>query len=88
MAYIIIKMDPTILDNGVMICSMAMEFKIGLMAAFILGNLSSNYRNFCEGKKNGHGKFTWPDGSIFEGELKNNTIEGTGKFRWPNGKTY
>lgn len=36
--------------------------------------------------KEGHGIMTLPDGSTYEGEFKNNQIEGYGHFRWMNGK--
>jgi hypothetical protein len=32
------------------------------------------FRNYYQGMKHGHGKFTWPDGSIYSGEFQNNII--------------
>jgi hypothetical protein len=32
-----------------------------------------------EGKKHGHGKFTWADGSTYEGQFVDNNIDGDGK---------
>ena len=37
------------------------------------------YKN---GKKNGVGKFDWPDGSYYLGEFVENEIEGKGKYFW------
>ena len=34
------------------------------------------------------GKFTWVDGSYYDGEIKNNVFEGYGKFRWKEGREY
>jgi hypothetical protein len=53
--------------------------------------------NFNDGSKfvgifeNGHkkkGKFTWIDGSFYDGEIKNNYFEGYGKFKWKEGRIY
>jgi hypothetical protein len=30
----------------------------------------------------GEGKFTWPDGRIYEGEYKDDKKEGYGTFEW------
>ena len=35
-------------------------------------------------KKHGDGKFTHPNGAVFEGEYRNNKMK-LGKFTWPNG---
>ncbi len=37
---------------------------------------------------NGYSVYTWPDGSRYEGEFKNNTFHGKGKYTWANGKWY
>ena len=34
------------------------------------------------------GKFTWTDGSFYDGEIKNNIFEGYGRFRWKEGREY
>ena len=34
------------------------------------------------------GKFTWVDGSYYEGEINNNYFEGYGKFKWKEGREY
>lgn len=31
---------------------------------------------YCEGKKQGRGKYTWADGSYYDGEWFNNMING------------
>jgi hypothetical protein len=36
--------------------------------------------------KDGYGKFTWPDGRMYEGEWKEGKIHGQGKFREANGR--
>ena len=38
--------------------------------------------------KHGHGKYTWTDGSIFEGEWYENKINGKGIYVWPDGRKY
>lgn len=35
---------------------------------------------FRGGKKNGPGKMTYRDGTVYEGEFKDNAIEGNGKY--------
>ena len=35
---------------------------------------------FLKGKKHGYGKFTWADGSYYEGEYKNDQKEGDGRL--------
>ncbi|KPK85452.1 MAG: hypothetical protein AMS27_07305 [Bacteroides sp. SM23_62_1] len=39
-------------------------------------------------KKNGHGKFTWEDGRIYEGDWKDDMMTGYGTFTWPDGSRY
>jgi hypothetical protein len=38
---------------------------------------------FKNGKKNGKGVYTWPDGSIYTGEFLDDNLHGTGKMVWP-----
>ncbi len=38
-------------------------------------------------KKHGDGKFTHPNGAVFEGEYRNNKMK-LGKFTWPNGSVF
>lgn len=34
------------------------------------------------------GLYEWSDGRCFEGQWKNNKMEGTGIFTWPDGRRY
>ena len=34
------------------------------------------------GKKQGAGKFWWPDGSMYSGQFKENEIDGVGVYTW------
>jgi hypothetical protein len=44
---------------------------------FILGADKSSYEgDYFEGRKEGKGKYTWPDSSYYEGEWKDNKING------------
>ena len=36
----------------------------------------------------GKGTFTWPDGTMYEGQYANNLREGFGEYRWKNGKIF
>ena len=40
------------------------------------------------GKKNGRGIYRWHDGSIYEGDYRNDMRHGEGRFLWANGETY
>ena len=42
---------------------------------------------YVEGKKVGKGKFTWPDGSTYEGDF-NDAIEGFGTYIWADKRQY
>ena len=51
----------------------------------------SDGSNFVGVFENGYkkkGKFTWTDGSFYDGEIKNNIFEGYGRFRWKEGREY
>lgn len=37
---------------------------------------------------NGFGKFTWPDGSRYEGEYKDDLKHGIGTFHWADHKKW
>ena len=36
----------------------------------------------------GRGKYTWPDGRVYEGDYLNDQRHGNGVFTWPDGRTY
>jgi len=38
------------------------------------------------GKRHGHGRRTWSDGSVYEGEWKNGRYHGHGKWTYPDGR--
>jgi len=40
--------------------------------------------NYMLGKKNGFGKLQFADSSFYEGQFKDNEIEGIGKYVWPD----
>ena len=40
------------------------------------------------GKKHGHGKFNWADGSTYDGEFLNNNIHGQGVYEWADGRKF
>ena len=37
---------------------------------------------------NGKGKYTWPDGNVYEGDWRDDKRTGKGKYTWPNGNVY
>ena len=39
-------------------------------------------------ENNGSQKLTWPDGSLYEGDVKHGTMHGEGVYLWPNGDSY
>ena len=49
---------------------------------------SSKFIGIFENGYKRKGKFTWVDGSYYDGEIKNNVFEGYGKFRWKEGREY
>ena len=38
--------------------------------------------------KHGHGKYTGPNGEVYDGEHKDDKMHGHGKYTWPNGQVY
>ena len=54
-----------------------------------VSSTSVNWREiFKNGLSEGQGKYTIPDGSIYEGEFKNGIFEGHGKFTYSDGLVY
>ena len=47
-----------------------------------IGNIDDN------GRKNGHGKYTWADGDVYNGDWLADKIHGKGKYTWANGNVY
>ena len=43
---------------------------------------------YFEGKKNGQGRLTFADGSVYNGTFKMNEICGSGTYQWSDGKKY
>ena len=50
--------------------------------------MESSLSCYFEGKKNGRGKLTFADGSIYEGDFQMNEISGEGTYLWSDGKKY
>ena len=44
--------------------------------------------DFLNGKKNGKGKFFFPEGNSYEGDFINNEIKGEGVYKWKDGRIY
>ena len=40
------------------------------------------------GKKEGSGKYTWADGTTYDGEWNDNKINGHGIYLWADGRKY
>ena len=43
---------------------------------------------WVNGKKNGKGKFFFPEGNSYEGDFINNEIKGEGVYKWKDGRIY
>ena len=41
-----------------------------------------------DGKKHGKGIYRWNDGSVYEGDYRNDQRHGMGRFMWANGESY
>ena len=50
--------------------------------------LNEDEGEYKEGKKNGQGKLTLHDGSVYIGSFINNKIEGEGVYKWSNQQEY
>ena len=48
----------------------------------------SKFEGIFEHGSKKKGKFTWVDGSYYDGEIKKNYFEGYGKFKWKEGREY
>jgi len=55
-----------------------------------VGYNDENYRGSYskDGKKHGHGTYTWPDGNIYTGDFVNDFAEGKGVQKWADGLVY
>ena len=38
------------------------------------------------GKADGNGSLSWPNGTVYEGEFQNDVMQGNGKLTYPDGK--
>lgn len=59
------------------------------------GNIQQTMQNgtvfegkFQQNKKFGVGKFKWPDGTSYEGEIRDECLNGNGTMIYTNGKRY
>ena len=44
---------------------------------------------YIAGNKHGErGLFMWADNSMYEGQFRDNNIEGLGRYTWADGRTY
>jgi len=43
---------------------------------------------YDEGKKQGKGRYQWSDGSFYDGDWAQNTINGFGEYFWSDGRVY
>ncbi len=41
-----------------------------------------------KGRKHGKGTYEWHDGSVYEGDFKDDSRHGNGRFNWSNGESY
>jgi hypothetical protein len=48
----------------------------------------SKFEGIFENGYKRKGKFTWIDGSFYDGEIKDNAFDGYGKFKWKEGRIY
>lgn len=64
-------------DIGKMIYNMVKEKRNVDTIFNLIGADNSSYKgDYYEGKKQGRGKYIWPDGSYFEGDWYDNRISG------------
>jgi hypothetical protein len=61
----------------------------GIVQWFTNGMETERYEGeYRDGKMNGHGIYTWPDGRRFEGEYRDNLRNGRGDFKYADGSRY
>jgi hypothetical protein len=64
------------------------EGNLFLLTSTLNINIINSLGNYKEGRRNGKGKYTWPDGRIYNGDFKDDKREGRGVYTWPNGAVY
>ena len=53
-----------------------------------MGELKSNIQTRLDGRVRELGRFSWKDGSKYEGEILNRKPDGQGTYIWPDGDKY
>ena len=53
-----------------------------------LKDIATYSGNFKDGKKDGMGTMTYPNGDVYQGEWKDNKMHGTGSYTYKNGDIY
>ena len=77
------------METGWRINSMDMVSKLGKMERDLRESMLT--ASICVKfiiRKHGKGKFLWSDGSQYEGDFKDNNIEGYGVYIWWDGRKY
>lgn len=72
--YICIKMARRTQGSGSKICNMATGSRSGLTVPHMKGTNHILFSNYLRGKKNGQGKFIWPEKTVYIGEFRDNII--------------
>ena len=82
---------PLMKESERMICRMDMEWKRGRMGRSLRGIILQGRKMEEVNKKLFiflKGNYVWADGSKYEGEWKNNKIEGEGIYIWSDQRKY